>query len=320
MRNGVSATSLLITMIAAGCAAPARPGPSTPMVIAGSYSAERQPDGNTIIFEQSAGLIVVDTGRHLEHQQKILKFAAARGKPVTILVNTHWHLDHSGGNAEIRAAYPNARLYTSNAVAEALEGFLARSLERGRARLADSNLNDAEKAQTRLGVSAIEDRRNLLPDVPVTGTMRIGQRPGIELHVAPNAATKADVWIWDPGSRTLVAGDLVVVPAPFFDTACPEGWQEALTALSATPFETLIPGHGAAMNRSQFDGYRVAFDALVACGRAAEAKRVCIDGWLRDAAQFLPTDEDRKNAELLLDYYIDEIMRNAEKREEYCGS
>jgi glyoxylase-like metal-dependent hydrolase (beta-lactamase superfamily II) len=309
--------AFIVALLANGCASPVPPVP--PIVIAGSYSSDRQPDGNTIMFEQSDGLIVVDTGRHPEHQQKILDFAAARKKPVRILVNTHWHLDHSGGNTEIRAVYPDAKLYTSDAIAGALDGFLARSLERGRARLANPALSEAERAQVRLGVAAIEDRRNLLPDVPVTGTIRIGDRRNVELHLARSAATQRDVWIFDPVSRTLIAGDLVVVPAPFFYTACPHGWQKALAALSATSFETLIPGHGGAMNRSEFERYRAAFDPLIACAGGTAAKQHCIDGWLRDVAYFLLEAEDRKNAQILLDYYIDEIIRKEEKRADFCG-
>ena len=35
------------------------------------------------------------------------------------------------------------------------------------------------------------------------------------------------------------------LPAPFFDTACPHGWSEALARLDAQGFDSLVPGHGA---------------------------------------------------------------------------
>src|SRR6188768_3665348 len=100
-----------------------------PKLIPGQFALDRNPDGNTIVFEDARGLVVVDSGRHKEHQAAILDYAKARGKPIVAIVNTHWHLDHSGGNQELRAAFPDARIYTSNAVAGALDGFLARSLE-----------------------------------------------------------------------------------------------------------------------------------------------------------------------------------------------
>jgi glyoxylase-like metal-dependent hydrolase (beta-lactamase superfamily II) len=92
----------LVALPIAGCAAAKAP-PAPPHLIPGYYGPARQPDGNTIVFEGADGLVVVDTGRYPDHQAKILAYARERGKPVTAIVNTHWHLDHSGGNAEIRA-------------------------------------------------------------------------------------------------------------------------------------------------------------------------------------------------------------------------
>src|SRR5690242_9914942 len=62
------------------------------------------PDGNTIIIDAPDGLIVVDTGRHIQHSDKILAFAKEHKRPIAAIVNTHWHLDHSSGNRRIKAA------------------------------------------------------------------------------------------------------------------------------------------------------------------------------------------------------------------------
>lgn len=309
----------LILLLASCASGPAVPGLAPIKIIPGYFGEVRAPDGNTIIFEGKDGLVVVDTGRHLDHQEKILAYARERGKPITALVNTHWHLDHSGGNAEIRAVHPKARLHTSHAVAGALEGFLARSLERARARLADPKLPEEQKAELRLGVAAMEDRRNLLPDLPVTGpaTLDAGGRR-LELRLASHAATEGDVWIYDPATKTAVVGDLVVVPAPFFDTGCAQGWKAALADIAKVPFTTLIPGHGASMTRAQFGSYRRAFDRLADCAEGSAATQACVDGWLGDAAEFLPTEQDRKGARELLEYYFAEILRSPEKKAEFC--
>src|SRR3954468_19428504 len=75
-------------------------------LVPGSFEPGRQPDGNSVFLEAPDGLILVDTGRHPAHQERLLAYAKARGRPIAAIVNTHWHLDHTGGNAEIRAAYP----------------------------------------------------------------------------------------------------------------------------------------------------------------------------------------------------------------------
>jgi len=291
-----------------------------PKLIPGQFALDRNPDGNTIIFEDAQGLVVVDTGRHKEHQASILDYAKARGKPIAAIVNTHWHLDHSGGNQELRAAFPQAKLYTSNAVKGALDGFLARSLERAKVRLADPKVSDADKAETRLGVDAIEDRRDLLPDVAVTGTTRLplGKR-GLTLHLAPHAATEGDTWLFDPATRTLVAGDLVVLPAPFFDTACAKGWRRALDTIAAVPFAQLYPGHGPMLSRAQFLTYRLGFDRLVDCAAGSGAKQACIDGWKRDVAPLLTGRDDGMSVQELLDYYLDNVLRKPEQQKAFCG-
>lgn len=94
-------------------------------LLRGTFTPGTQPDGNTVLLDAPEGLIVVDTGRHVAHTQKILEFAKSSGRPIVAVVNTHWHLDHIGGNAAIRAAYPGVRVYASNALEAALTGFLS---------------------------------------------------------------------------------------------------------------------------------------------------------------------------------------------------
>lgn len=288
-------------------------------LIPGQFDPSRNPDGNTVIFEDANGLVVVDTGRHKEQQAAILDYAKARGKPIVAIVNSHWHLDHSGGNQEIRAVFPRANLYTSNAVRAALDDFLARGLARSKARLADPNVSDAAKAETRLGVEAIEDRADLIPDRPVTGptTIPFGPRP-LRLFLAKDAATAGDTYLYDPTSRTLVAGDLVVLPVPFFDTACSEGWRKALDAIARQPFATLIPGHGPSLTRAQFMTYRTAFGRLIDCAESKAAKADCIAGWRRDAGPLLTGPKDAANADLLLDDYFDNGLRDPAFQRKWC--
>src|SRR4051812_27060534 len=92
--------------------------PATPdwHLVPGGFESGRSPDGNSVFLDAPDGLILVDTGRHPEHQAKLLAYARQRGRPIVAIVNTHWHLDHTGGNAEIRAAFPNAQLYASNGI------------------------------------------------------------------------------------------------------------------------------------------------------------------------------------------------------------
>jgi len=291
-------------------------GPHPMKVIPGAVPADRSPDGNTVIFEDDAGLIVVDTGRHFEHQAAIIAYTHHRKKAIHTIINTHWHLDHSGGNQELRVQFPNAKLVTGNAITGALDGFLARELDRSRASLADPTVPEYEKAQLRLGIAAIEDRKSLLPDVPVTGDMKLGR---LEIHLALRAATEGDTWIYDTASGVVVAGDLVVAPVPFFDTACAAGWRAALDRIAMQKFDRLIPGHGPALTRAAFDSYRSAFGNLLDCAAGTAAADICATRWQTDAARFITNEGERAYAAKAVVYYLDNILRVPAKQAEFCG-
>lgn len=299
-------------------AAPAAQAPYT--FIEGKLPKDVQPDGNSIVFEGPNEMLVIDTGRHPEHTDKIIAVARTRNKPITAIVNTHWHLDHATGNARIRAAYPGARLYTSTAVEGALKGFLIRNVERAKARLLDPAVSEANKADTRLYLGAINDPANLIPDQPVKGamTIKLGERE-LKLHLASHAATEGDVWIHDPASKTVFAGDLVVVPLPFFDTGCAEGWRRALADIDQLDFQTLVPGHGLPMDHATFSSYRRAFDAFTACAEGTGPTATCVASWMQAGAAFVAMHPDPKYSETALSYYVDQVLRVPAKRAEFCG-
>ena len=93
------ATLALVFGLGAAFAASAAPAPYT--FIEGKVPEEMQPDGNSIVFEGPKEMLVIDTGRHPEHTDKIIAVAKARNKPITAIINTHWHLDHATGNARM---------------------------------------------------------------------------------------------------------------------------------------------------------------------------------------------------------------------------
>jgi len=315
---GLTAALTLATAMAATPSTPAAPAPYT--FIEGKVPQGVQPDGNSVVFEGPDGMLVIDTGRHPEHTDKIIAVAKARNKPITAIVNTHWHLDHATGNARIRAAYPGAKLYTSTAIEGALKGFLVRNLDQARASLDDPAVPEARKADTRLHLGAVNDPANLVPDHPVTGTtvLRLGQRE-LHLHLAPHAATEGDVWVHDPASKTVFAGDLVVAPLPFFDTGCAQGWRRALAEIDQLDFQTLVPGHGMPMDHAAFTSYRQAFDAFTACAEGPGPTASCVAIWMQRGAPFVAMHPDPGYTEAALAYYVDKILRVPAKRAELCG-
>jgi glyoxylase-like metal-dependent hydrolase (beta-lactamase superfamily II) len=288
-------------------------------LIPGAFVPGHQPDGNTLIFRAPDGLVVIDTGRHAEHTQRIIDYAHAANLPIKAVINSHWHLDHIGGNPRVRAAFPDVRIYASGAIDDAMHGFLADYHHQLDDAIAQSK-DDKQAQSWRDEIAIIDSGKALYPDVIIdkSQTRRIAGR-SFDIHLQAHAVTAGDVWLFDRKTRVLAAGDLVTLPVPFLDTACPARWQSALNDLGRQPFTSLVPGHGAAMSRAQFATYRHAYTNLVACAASAKSKSACIDGWVTDAKSLLSEDES-KFAKSLLDYYVDNSLRaDPAKTKKLCG-
>jgi glyoxylase-like metal-dependent hydrolase (beta-lactamase superfamily II) len=288
-------------------------------IISGGMLANREPDGNSVIFDAPAGLIVMDTGRHDWHAQAILALALERRKPIAAIVNSHWHLDHVSGNPALRAAYPGLRVYASNAIDSALSGFLPASAKESAAYLEDPQVPEETRADIRLDLTTIQHGSELRPDVVISASraLSLGGRR-FRINLAPDAATSGDVWLYDPRSGIAALGDLVTLPAPFLDTACPEGWKAALAAASATPFRVAIPGHGAPLQRQQFLLYRRAFEAFIDCSNSDRPAGECGTNWAHAVQPLLSADPaEMRRAQSMAAYYVG-LLRASGGRSKYC--
>ena len=289
-------------------------------LIPGGIPPNRQPDGNSVIFVAPAGLIVVDTGRHSWQREAILALAQAQKKEIVAIVNTHWHLDHVSGNPQLRTVYPGLRVYASDAIDAALTGFFPSSVRESAAYLDDPQIPQETRDDIRGDLLTIQNGAALRPDevIPVSGTMTLGGRP-LRINLARDAATAGDAWLYDEKTRVAVLGDLVTLPAPFLDTACPEGWKVALQQVADTPFEMAIPGHGGPMTRAQFQLYQTAFDAFIACASSARPQGECASGWADSIRTLLADDPaEQQRARGMAAYYV-EMLRANGGRSKFCA-
>jgi glyoxylase-like metal-dependent hydrolase (beta-lactamase superfamily II) len=271
------------------------------------------------VFTAPDGLVIFDTGRHPGHTQQIVDFASAAKQPVAAIVNSHWHLDHVGGNVLLREKYPSVRVYASGAIEDAMHGFLANYHAQLEDAIKQAGDDTAKQAPWRAEIALIDAAPKLYPDERITGTStRTIAGRKFEIGFESHAVTAGDVWLFDPASRVLASGDLVTLPAPLFDTACADRWNTALDRLGEIDFNVLVPGHGATMGRADLATYRRAFDRLLECVGSKLSKQTCVDGWMRDAAALIPAD-DEKLARSLLDYYIDSNLRgDAAQKTKLC--
>ena len=272
-------------------------------LIPGRFPAGQQPDGNSVILKGPEGLVIVDTGRNTGHVGLIMGavFGLGDERPVAI-VNTHWHLDHVSGNPMLRQAWPRIRIYGTSAIDGALTGFLESSAAASRKALSDGTIPQAAIEGVKHDLATIGRGQELRPDVVIDESRDIllAGRP-LSLRVAHRAATERDLWIYDAAARRAIVGDLVTLPVPFLDTACPEGWLKALEDVAASGAEQIVPGHGSLMTMAEFGVWRSAFADFIACARGSGALEACSTGWTTGAAQWIGSDTARVKA--MADYY-----------------
>lgn len=324
----IGALAFAAMMMGQSAAPAAAPSPEPPQaeelsdgvwILKGDLGRGRQPDGNTVAFQTTEGLVIVDTGRHDWHRVGIERLVADQGGRLAAIVNTHWHLDHIMGNAGLKQQNPAANVYATGALEGAETGFLARSRAQAEQALASGQVPASQIEDVRLNLEAMNHLDALKPDTVVAADQRleIGGRT-LELHVTDHAATEADLWIYDPASGVLAAGDLITLPVPYLDTACPEGWKRALDRVAAVSFRVVVPGHGPLMTRETFDAYHRAFDALADCSASARPAAECGADWARNAADFYSTDRAREGAGAYAAGYVEQVLRAPDHRGRFC--
>jgi glyoxylase-like metal-dependent hydrolase (beta-lactamase superfamily II) len=285
------------------------------ILVPGGFEAGRQPDGNSLLLKGDTGWLLIDSGRHRAHTEVAL---AAAGGEVRAVLNTHWHLDHLGGNAWLRSQRPGLQVWASPAVGQALaaDGWL----DRYRRQLGEA-IGSAPPEQAsvmRVDLELLERGAALRPDheIPRAASRTVAGR---RLYIGVETAVSGgDLWVLDRASGTLAAGDLVTLPVPFLDTACPPAWRQALQRLSAQRFERLVPGHGPVMIRAGFERWRVGFEALLDCADQGLHPAACAAVWRSHVGAWLD-DAGRAKAGGMLGYYFKTLLQAPpEQRERFC--
>jgi glyoxylase-like metal-dependent hydrolase (beta-lactamase superfamily II) len=276
-------------------------------LVSGQFTKGRQPDGNSVVLHGTNGTLIIDTGRHRDHIQRVLAVATRNGQTPVAVINTHWHLDHIGGNLVVRQRFPKATILASDALANARKGFLAGY--RDELAKVIPQMPPAEAAGYKEELALIDAGDKLAPDevIKSAGERTIAGR-NLFIGLERNAATEGDVWVLDRASGTLVTGDLVTLPVPFLDTADPDGWSAALDRLAKVDAKLVVPGHGEPMKPADLATYNKAFKALLACARSKRATAECSNDWFTGIGD-LARGTDPQLARSSMAYYLDNVLR-----------
>jgi glyoxylase-like metal-dependent hydrolase (beta-lactamase superfamily II) len=189
---------------------------------------------NNILITGRKTTALIDSG-YCTHAPQTLALvqAALQGRPLDVLVNTHLHSDHCGGNAQLQAHYP------------ALQTLIPPGLS---AHVRDWDPHALTFVPTGQNCPPFRFDAALVPGTELS----LGDMTW-QVHAAPGHDTHS-VILFEPASRTLVSADALWERG--FGVVFPElEGVEAFTAVGDTldlieqlAPKTVIPGHGPAFS------------------------------------------------------------------------
>jgi len=223
--------------------------------------------GNAAIVDTGARTIVVDSFMTTVGAAELRAVAEQlTGRSVFMLVNTHWHGDHTFGNQVFADVSIVATESTSRAMArdstsdlEAYGVELDAAFTRFEAMLESDSQADRVVAERRLRrLALLRDDVGIfeltLPDTLIDNEFVVEDQRRVEIMTYGGGHTDSDVFVWVPDVRAVVAGDLGFQGKhPRMVDAHPGAWAEILRRMLALGPSTVIPGHGEPGDEGQLE-------------------------------------------------------------------
>jgi cyclase len=231
-------------------------------VIAGSSPIDRSmfTGGNTAVYVGDSGVVVVDTKLPGYGPLLLDRIRAITNKPVTMIINTHTHGDHTGSNEGFPASVEVVAHENTKANMEKMDAFKG-------------------------------DKAKFLPKRTYKDRLSLGSgKDRIDVYHFGAGHTNGDSFIVFTSLRTVHAGDMFAwKDAPFLDRAnggsgieFPRTLAKAVAGLKDV--DTVIPGHIAVTTFKDLDEYQRFNADLVASVQAAVKGGQTIDQATSDAA------------------------------------
>lgn len=183
--------------------------------------------GNVTVLITDEGLLLVDNKYEIDYDNIVAQLATVTDQPIRYVVNTHYHGDHSGGNARMQAV--NAEVFA------------------------------ADNARVKM----VEIGQPGLPNVTIDDHVRIyiGGK-AVDLYQFGRAHTDGDVVVLFPEHGVLAAGDMFTygenVPQliDYSGGGSARAWPGTLDAVLQLDFHTVVPGHGDVTTREEMSNFR----------------------------------------------------------------
>ena len=246
------------------------------------------PQGNTTVIIGDRGVFVVDSCLlPSSARQDIAQIKQWTDKPVMFLLNTHWHFDHTLGNATYAAAFSGiqiiAHAHTRQEIAEYNPGAVERYPQRRERfqKVLDSGkdesgkpISEADRLDYQRSLAGLDgvlaefkDAKQLPPNVSYDHEMSVdlGNRE-VQIKFLGRANTAGDSVVYLPKEKIVMTGDILDHPVPYMFGGFPADFPKTLRALREIDATTIVPGHGDVLHDKSY------IDQVIAMMEAANAE------------------------------------------------
>jgi len=271
-------------------------------VAAGVFAAlqpadARFDDSNSTVILGANEVVVVDTQADPAAVKALIAWiGSVTDVPVRLVINTHWHGDHTQGNAIYRdvygedleiighaslvqdvpgraAAFVSERTAYFDAELPAAHERLQAGVFRDGSVMSDADREEqrAVLARAEAWLSANRGARFVAPNRTYGSRQRL-RRAGRTIDLVHfTGHTRGDTVVWLPQDGVALTGDLLD-DLPYAGHGYPTSWRDALAALRELPIEVTVPGHGAVFRDGRkLDAAYGFLDALITQTAAAVA-------------------------------------------------
>ena len=218
--------------------------------------------GNVGVFITTNGVVLVDTKLATWGQTFLDRVKSVTSKPVTMIINTHTHGDHTGNDDKF-----------------------------------GTNVEIVAQDNTKANMAKMDafkgDKAVFLPKKTFKDTMTLGSgKEQINLYYFGAGHTNGDAMIYFPALRVLQTGDLFArKDAPRIDranggsgVAYPQTLSKAVNTLKSLNIDVVVPGHAPLMKWSDLQEYQRYITDLLnevqtarRAGKNADAAAAAID-------------------------------------------
>ena len=230
---------------------------------------------NALVIEDDTGVTVVDS--HVTPAATRALIAAMKtitSKPITTVINTHYHFDHAHGNLAFPAGvtiigheFTRAKL-AGDPMNERTYKFFSKlfadnavAMKKQVAEVKDPTAKASLEEQATAMANFVRDDKETRP-VPPTVTLNDrmtlyrGARE-IQLLFLGRGHTGGDIVVFLPKERIVFTGDLLLQGPSYMGDAYLDEWVATIDKVKALEFDVVVPGHGEPFkDRASIDAFQ----------------------------------------------------------------